>query len=71
VTILATLVIVMDFAILRLKFPDTVQKFPNPQNIFPDSLRRELLEKWLQRSGFLALNRVSKPENRKIPCKIP
>jgi hypothetical protein len=48
-----------------------LKKVPNPQNIFPDNLRRELLEKWLQRSGFSVLNRVSRPRNRKIPCKIP
>jgi len=51
--------------------PDTILKFPNPQNFFPDNLHRELLEKWLPRSGFLVLNRVSTPQNRKIPCKIP
>ena len=53
------------------QFPDTVSKFLVLQNIFPDNLRRELLEKWLQRSGFLVLNRVSKAQNREIPCKIP
>jgi hypothetical protein len=37
---------------LQLKFPVTGQKVPVPQNIFPVSLRRELLEKWLQHSGF-------------------
>jgi hypothetical protein len=34
------------------------------ENIFADNLRRELLEKWLQRSGFLVLNHVSKRQNR-------
>jgi hypothetical protein len=53
------------------QFPDPVSKFPVLQNIFPDNLRRELLEKWLQRSGLLARNSVSKRQNRKIPCKIP
>jgi len=52
-------------------FPVLAGKFPVLQNIFAVNLRRELLEKWLQRSGFLVLNRVSKPQNRKIPCKIP
>jgi len=26
---------------------------------------------WLQRSRFLVLDRVSKPQNVKIACKIP
>jgi hypothetical protein len=41
------------------QFPDTVSKFLVLQNIFPDNLRRELLEKWLQRSGFLVLTQLA------------
>ena len=36
-----------------LKFPDTAQKFPVLQNLFPDNSRRELREKSLRHSGFL------------------
>jgi hypothetical protein len=47
------------------------KEFPVLQNIIPVDLRRELLEKRLQRSGFSLLNRATEPQNRKIPCKIP
>jgi hypothetical protein len=30
-----------------------------------------LLEKWLQRSGFLVVNRASMAQNRKFPAKFP
>src|SRR3954454_22287927 len=35
------------------------------------NLLRELFDMWLQRSRFLVLDRVSKPQNVKIACKIP
>ncbi len=52
-------------------FPVLAGKFPVLQNIFPVNLRRELFKKWLQHRGFLLRNRLSEPQNRKIPCKIP
>src|SRR5260370_33931140 len=42
----------VNFAILQIKFPVTGQKVPVPQNIFPVSLRRELLEKRAGSTGF-------------------
>ena len=59
------------FASLQMKFPVPANKFPVPRNIFPVNLSRELLEKWLQRSGFLLRNRSREPQKCKIPCKIP
>jgi hypothetical protein len=38
---------------MTLEFPGTCKKLPVLRNIVPVSLRRELREKWLQRSGFL------------------
>jgi len=40
-----------------VKFPILAKKIPVPQNIFPVSLHREFLEKWLQQSSFLQRNR--------------
>ena len=56
---------------LQMKFPVPANKFAVPRNIFPVNLSRELFDKWLQHSGFLLRNRLSEPQNRKIPCKIP
>jgi hypothetical protein len=56
---------------LQVKFPVPVKKIPVPRNIFPVNLHRELCEKSLQHSSFLPGNRFGKPQNRKIPCKIP
>jgi len=41
------------FAIQQAEFPVLGEIFPVPRNIFPASLRRELLEKSLRHSGFL------------------
>jgi len=41
------------FAIQQAEFPVLSEIFPVPRNIFPASLRRELLEKSLRHSGFL------------------
>jgi hypothetical protein len=49
-----------DSVIRDPEFPDTCKKFPVPWNIFPVNLRRELGEKWLQRSGFLLQNRSTR-----------
>jgi hypothetical protein len=40
------------------EFPDTGLKFPDLLNIFPVNLRRELLEKRLQRNDFSLQNRL-------------
>src|SRR5258707_8471174 len=61
----------MDAYFLQLKFPVTGQKFPVPQNIFPVSLGRELLEKRMQHRGFVQRNWPPGDQSRKIPCKIP
>jgi hypothetical protein len=53
------------------KFPVPAKKFPVLQNVFPVNLRRELCKNSLQRSGFWLRNRLSDPQKRKIPCKIP
>jgi hypothetical protein len=53
------------------EFPDTCKKFPVLRNIFPVNLSGELLNKWLQHSGFLRQNRLQLPQNRKIPVKFP
>jgi len=54
-----------------VKFPVLAKKFPVPRKYFPVNLRREIREKSLQHSGFLLRNRLSKPQECKIPCKIP
>jgi hypothetical protein len=53
------------------EFPVIAWEFPVTPKYFPVSLRRELPQKGLQRSGFWLGNQVSEPLNRKIPCKIP
>jgi hypothetical protein len=38
---------------------------------FPVNFRREFCDKSLRHSDFLLRNRLSEPQNRKVPCKIP
>jgi hypothetical protein len=53
---------------LQIKFPVIGLKIPVPRNNFPVNLNRELLDKWLQHSGFLLQIHLRMPQNRKIPC---
>ena len=58
-------------AVQPLNFPVSVGKIPSLRNIFPVNLRRELHKMSLRHSSFLLQDRLLRPQDCKIPCKIP
>jgi hypothetical protein len=61
----------MDVYCAGLEFPVIRIEFPAIADIFPVNSRREFLEKWLQRRGFLARKHLGSPQIYKIPCYFP
>jgi hypothetical protein len=53
----------MDLYRAGLEFPVIRIEFPAIPDIFPVNSRREFVEKWLQRRGFLARKHLGRPPN--------